>query len=926
MPKVAPIISNFGTGEVSSLFYGRVDAERYKTAVATCLNYFPTMQGSLLRRSGTAFVAEAIDSSKKSRLQAFEFSTTQSYMIEFSEAGLRFYKDNGAILETAAVITGATQASPTVITAVAHGYCNGDDVEINSITGMTQLNGRRFRIKNKTANTFELTQVNGGANIDSTAYTAYSANGTVARVYTKPTRVITGITAANPGVVNSAAHGFANGDQVWIKGVVGMTEVNSRFFTVAGATADTFQLSGTNTTGYTAYSSGGTAGVTPYLESELFQVKCTQSADVLYIVHPNYPPAKLTRTGHTAWTFVNVPFVDGPYLLQNIRNDGSQDTTTTITNSAAAGANITLTASAALWNFPTPYTGDVGRLVRMKVGASVWGYARIIADAGNTSTVAHADVLSTFSTTAATTAWRLGVWSTTTGFPGTVVFHQSRLHFAGSTSFPQRFDSSNTDDFENFKDTNLAATPAPTESNAYFYTLNANDVNAIRWVTSDEKGFLCGTTSGEWVIKNGTPISTAQSTRDISIKRASSYGSANVQPVQVGKSTLFVQRAGKKIRELLYFYDVDGFQANDMTLLGEHITGAGVTQMCFQKEPISLIWAVRSDGVLASMTYERDLESIRAGWSRHILGGVSDAASNNTYVESIAAIPSPDGTRDEAWVMAKRYINGKTYRYIEYITKVFDDLDKQRDANFLDCSLKYDTPFAINSATQTNPVVLNVTAHGFSNGDQILVSDVYGMTALNTETFTIANVTANTFELQGIDGTSYPAYVSGGYVRKYVSTITGLWHLIGQSVSILGDGAVQPNQTVSSLGSITLQTHATTVRIGLSYNSDGQLLRFDAGSANGTSIGKTRRTHLIGMMLHRTLGLKIGFNFSALDEYTFRASSDPMSRAPGLFTGIISENVDSDYDFENQFCWRQSQPLPGLIQAVMPQMETQDRG
>lgn len=70
---------------------------------------------------------------------------------------------------------------------------------------------------------------------------------------------ISGITQANPAVVTAIAHGFSNGDLIYINGVVGMTEVNYLTFTVANKTADTFELAGIDSSGYTAYTSGGKA-------------------------------------------------------------------------------------------------------------------------------------------------------------------------------------------------------------------------------------------------------------------------------------------------------------------------------------------------------------------------------------------------------------------------------------------------------------------------------------------------------------------------------------------------------------------------------------------------------------------------------------------------------------------------------------------
>ena len=83
----------------------------------------------------------------------------------------------------------------------------------------------------------------------------WNSTGTIGKKGT-----ITGASAANPCVITSAAHGLAVGDVVRIGGVVGMTELNQREFTISAVTTDTFTLAGVNSSGYTAYSSGGTWG------------------------------------------------------------------------------------------------------------------------------------------------------------------------------------------------------------------------------------------------------------------------------------------------------------------------------------------------------------------------------------------------------------------------------------------------------------------------------------------------------------------------------------------------------------------------------------------------------------------------------------------------------------------------------------------
>lgn len=183
MAKVAVIQQNFNAGEFSPLMYGRTDLDKYQGALATCLNTIPQVQGGWTRRPGTRFVAESKDSTKPVRMQRFEFSVTQAYMIEFGHLYMRFYRDRAPVLEATKTISGATRASPVVITATSHGYSNGDDVELASIGGMTELNGRRVRVANVTTHTFEITDLQGNA-INGTAFTAYTTGGTAARVYT----------------------------------------------------------------------------------------------------------------------------------------------------------------------------------------------------------------------------------------------------------------------------------------------------------------------------------------------------------------------------------------------------------------------------------------------------------------------------------------------------------------------------------------------------------------------------------------------------------------------------------------------------------------------------------------------------------------------------------------------------------------------
>jgi len=731
---------------------------------------------------------------------------------------------------------------------------------------------------------------------------------------------------------------------------------------------------------------------TTYAEADLGTLKFAQSADILYVAHTGYKPRKITRTSDTAWTITDIEFQDGPFLNTNT-------TSTTLALSGTTGS-VTVTASDVTGiNSDTGFqTTDVGRLIRWKDPAGNWTWLTITGYTNMTevtATISGEDA----SATTATTSWRLGVWSDTTGYPASVTFHQNRLCWAGGVNTPQRMDASRTGDFENMAPTEADGTVV--DDNAITDTLSADQVNVIRWIADDEKGLLTGTVGGEWLTR---PSDTGGvlTPSNVQSKRSTSYGSADRQPIRAGKALLFVQRALRKVRELAYLFEDDGFRAPDLTLVAEHITQTGIVDMAYQAEPQSVVWLVLTDGTLISLTYDREQKVV--GWARHIVGGSSDAAGTQAKVESIACIPNTAGDADELYLVVQRYVNSATVRTVEYMKPYWDDTTDQEDAFFVDSGLSLDSPLTItgitaadppvvtsashgiadgseiritdvkgmtevnniafrtgqsatntfelfnntkiapniSGATKANPVVITATGHGLSDGDEIMIRNVSGMTQLNGKGFTVANKTANTFELSGIDGTSYStytsggdihhaidgsaysAYVSGGEARVRVTSVSGLDHLEGETVKLLLEGATHPDKVVSS-GAVTLDYSASKVHAGLAYTSDFETLRSNAGAADGTAQGKLNRIHRVIVRFFDTLGGYIGPDASNLDEITFRAAGDDMDTAVPLFTGDKEFEWEGEYSSDNHVFYRQTQPLPATILAVMPHQHTQDR-
>jgi hypothetical protein len=752
MARVAAQLTNFTGGELSPRLDGRNDLTKYAAGCKTLENFVVYPHGAAARRPGTTFVAEVANSANKTRLIPFEFSTTQTYMLEFSNLKMRVYKDRGSVLEGDKTISAITKANPAVVTATGHGYSNGDEVVISGVVGMTEVNGKRFLVANKATNTFELTDKD-GTNINSSTFTTYTSGG-----------------------------------------------VSNKVFEIT----------------------------TPYTTAQLFDLKFAQSADVMYITHPEHEVEKLSRTAHTAWTLTDVDFTNGPYMDANI-------TTTTLNpGSHTVGTGVAVVASAVTGiNSGSGFLStDVGRLLQFGTG---YGKITAVADTLNITIT----IIEDLGSATASANWSLGSFSDTTGHPSCVTFFEQRLVFAGTTSQPQTIFFSKSGDYENM-DANIGGTVA--DDDAIIYTIASNQVNAIRFMTAT-RTLIIGTAGGEFTVSGGGTDNAITPT-NILIKKQSNHGAANVDAIAVGNATLFLQRAKRKIRELAYNFDVDGYIAPDMTILAEHISEGGLTQMAYQQEPNQVIYAVRADGELIGLTYQREQQV--TAWHRHIFGGVFGAGK--AVCESVAVIPTDD-TEYEVYVIIKRTINGATRRFVEYINN-FDFTETDNTTfNFLDSALAY----------------------------------------------------------------------SG----SAVTTISGLDHLEGQTVSVLANGATHPDKTVSS-GSITLDRSSTNVKVGLSYSSILQTMRLDAGSQNGTSQGKTKRIYEITIRLYESVGVEVGESLDNMERIPFRTSSDPMDQGIPPFTGDKAVEFRGNYDTDGFIFVRQTQPLPLTILSLYPELQTND--
>jgi len=675
MPRIHPLAPSFNAGELSPRLSTRTDFAKYPAGVETMLNLRPLPEGGAMRRPGTRYVAAAKSSSVKGRLKRFQFSATQPYILELSNLAMRFFRNQAQVVvaDTDAAVTNGTFTSN--ITDWDDRSTGGAGNEITH----DSTNGRLNLTPSGTA-----ADDIGWAEQDITTTATGTEHTIKFRVIGAPGdkiefQVGTASTGAQTLAVTKREVGYH---------CISFTPTTSPFyiqFLARGSDQNkTVQIDDVSIIDDSALEID-----TPYAEADLYTIEGPQSADVLYLFHASYPTYKLQRFGDTSWSLTEVAWQDGPYLEQN-------STSTTLTAASATGLGVTLTASSIIGiNDDEGFkTTDVGRLVRLTDSATInWGWGVIVG--WTSTTVVTVDVKRTFTVTTAETTWRLGSWSGTTGYPQASSFYEQRLFCAGTTEQPQTFWASQTSDFENMAPDSANSSgvwnATVEDDDGLDYTLSADNVNVIRWLSAGEDTLAIGTVGGEWVPSSSGGVLTPT---DITVRRQTTHGSAKIQPVRVDNIVLFVQRAGRKIREFGFSFDVDGYKAPDMTRLAQHITYGGIVEMDYAEEPDSTLYAVRTDGVLLSMTYRRDEDVV--GWSRNIIGG--SFGSGDAVVESVVVIPGNDGSgqthdssdRDEVWVQVKRTIDGNTARYIEFFERDYENGHDQEDAYYADSLITYD--------------------------------------------------------------------------------------------------------------------------------------------------------------------------------------------------------------------------------------------
>ena len=794
MTNVTPAIQSAAGGELSPRGFGRTDLSKYAVSHRVLENMVPLLIGATTRRPGFRMITEVADSAVKGRLLPFEFSTVQTYQIEAGDKRFRFL----------------TNQAPITVPNAGAAVTNGDFT--SDIAGWTDLSGAGSSIAHDAAQ--------GRLSLTSNGTTSAQAEQSVATTTPGVLHVLTAKVFGVAGDALTLRIGTTSGGQEILadralepgEHTIEFTPGASPFFVgFLHGSGKTLQVDDVALLDDQPFEL-----VTLYDAADLAKIRITQSRDILYLAHPGYALRKLSRFGNLSWSLTELAFQDGPYLPENT------DDTMTLQPSATTGLGITITAAGHSPFAPT----DVGRLVRIKNGAD-WGWAIIT---GFTSpTVVTADVRGDFAAATATREWRLGLFSDTTGHPAAATFHEERFAVAGSRSRPDRADLSKTADFETF-------TPGGNDDDAIAVVIASDQVNSILWLVSSDLLFA-GTPGGIARIFTDR-LDAVLTPTNKQAKFSIRLQAEDLMPVVPERSILYVARHGRRVRDLTFDFDTDGYKGLDRTILADHVTLSGIAEMAFQEEPWRLLWAARQDGQLVSLTYEPQ-ENVLA-WARHRLGG-------DGIVESVSVIPGAD--RDELWIIARFTIDGATRRYVLLLEKHLDDGDPQEDAFYVDAGLTYSGP----------PVTI----------------------------------------------------------------ISGLDHLESMTVKVMVDGAAHPDRVVTG-GRIALNAPASKVHVGLGYRWIEQPNRPDAGSRQGTAIGKRKRVAELTIQMHRTLGVAIGPSVATAKELDFRTTEDLMDTAIPLFSGERTATFAGDWDDGGDVVLTNDGVFPATLTMRVPRMEVED--
>lgn len=795
---------SFGGGEVTPEFWGRIDDSRYQIGLAACRNFLVKPHGPLENRAGTRFVRETKYSAKRSRLLPFTYNTTQTMVLEVGERYVRFHTDGaselaqpGAAAYTTyqpAVQVAITITTPAMLTFTPSPSVIGGELVVFSTTGALPaplVAGRVYRLVVE-GPYVRVRERDGQSNINT--------SGSQSGVHTMSFYYAAGTQLTHGGQAYQALKDGGAGTQAppsgnWMRLVAG----------------EPYEIP------------------TPYLEGDLMDLTYVQSADVLTIAHPGYPPAELRRLGPSRWVYAPISFTSAQSppagLSSGYSGDAGLSTYTyryvvtavgeTVTEESAASVETSCTGNLFTTGGKVTITWKASptasRYYIYKFSGGLFGYIGQTTDLSFVDENIAADV-------SRTPPIDQNPFELSGGYPGAVSYFEQRRCFAGSLAKPQHIWMTKSG-----TESNLNYSLPIRDDDAITFRVAAREANTIRHIVP-LTDLLLLTSGAEWRVTSVN--SDAVTPSSISVSPQSYIGADTVTPVVVANNVIYVAARGGHLREMAYSSNVNGYLSGDLSLRAPHLFDEKLIEdMGFGKAPYPIIWAVSSDGALLGFTYIPEQQV--GAWHRHdTLGG---------KFESVAVVA--EGQDDVPYFVVQREVGGRLKRYVERLTP--RHFATREDSFFVDCGLSYSGP--------------------------------------------------------------------------PVSTLSGLGHLEGAEVAILGDGAVFPRQVVVD-GTITLDAPVSVAHVGLPLVADMQTLPIAFETA-AYGQGQIKNVTQAWLRVYRSGGVSIGPSWERLVEHKQR-TTQPWGSPPGLKTELLRMPLPSGWAQEGQICVRQAEPLPLTLVAL----------
>lgn len=477
----------------------------------------------------------------------------------------------------------------------------------------------------------------------------------------------------------------------------------------------------------------------PWSEAELSKLRWAEAADLIFMADGAWP-RQLSRISDTDWTLDYYDYFNGPVLTQNV------DVAKTIEVSGVSGS-ITLTANFdifqaghvdSFWRLDesdlslipywtaseavttggapaTSYRRYQGNVYKANPPPSspdgaydcgvnpptqlygefqsepnkiVWefmyaGYGYVYITAVADAQHATADVIGVGRAAQTvlpdsilakpTYRWFEGAWSDVQGFPELVTFVQQRVAWIDQRG---SFWMTRTGDYYDFQDT-------ADDASAVFGQMLSIDgaVLQARWALSNG-WIMIGASESEPLVR-GPGAYDAITKSNVTVIADKGQGSCPHVPAVVDAGVAFIGVSRKRLHYAKTNRLIESINVDEISVASNHILKGGAAGFAYQHDPHRLLWGHSLNGDFWAYTFRPDQQVVAA--HRHPMA--------NAFVESVASIPSADGTQNEVWLLVRRVVNGVTRRFVEVLQPFFEPLDDDaptaEGAWFYDCALEY---------------------------------------------------------------------------------------------------------------------------------------------------------------------------------------------------------------------------------------------